>query len=386
MNDVKADHITLAAVGDIAPNREDPPSIFRYCGDVFRTADIVFGQMEHPMTDKGYPTVRGARVLSPKNVTALTEKGADFDVMSVALNHGMHHGWIGFLDFLDILKKNNIAIVGGGKNIDEARTPVVLERKGTRVGFLAYLSIIPNSLLPAGKDVPGIAPLRASHYYQQMDAQPGMPPLVVTKLFPDDKQAMLDDINKLRPNVDILVVSQHCGVHHIPEVIAMYQKEAAYAAIDAGADLVLQHHAHILKGIEMYKGKVIFYGLGTFAAEHWLEASGKPRNQSKERWENPELHQLYHYKPKPGYEKWVFPFDGLKTMIAKAYIKEKKIQKVTFIPAYITPNMEPEVLTRKDAKAQEVFDYVVKISENQELAASFSWEGNEVLIGKEKIA
>jgi poly-gamma-glutamate capsule biosynthesis protein CapA/YwtB (metallophosphatase superfamily) len=380
--------LTLVAVGDVSPNRDDPPSMFRYCRDILRAADFVFGHMEHPMTDKGSPTVKSGRVLSPRNITALNEQGAGFDVMSAACNHAMYHGREAFLDWLGTLTGNNIAVVGAGKNIAEARRPAILERGGTRVGFLGYLSIIVTDLVIAEKDLPGCAPLRASNYFQQVDPQPGTPPLIITELFPADKEAMIDDIRRLRSQVDVVVVSTHCGVHNIPETIAMYQKEAAYAAIDAGADLVLHLHAHILKGIEVYKGKVIFYGLGNFAAEHWMDSSGNALHSVKQ------IYQRDSYRPptvtdydeKQGYAaklKHVHLQDGLKTMVVKACIQEGKIQKVTYMPACIRPTLEPEVVTRKDPKAQQVFDYVEKISASQDLKVRFSWEGDEVLISED---
>ena len=89
MAHAQKDVITLVGVGDISPNRDDPPSIFRHCGDVFRTADIVFGQMESTLSDRGSPqfTPHAPSKLAAKNITALTEKGAGFDVMSMASNH-----------------------------------------------------------------------------------------------------------------------------------------------------------------------------------------------------------------------------------------------------------------------------------------------------------
>jgi poly-gamma-glutamate capsule biosynthesis protein CapA/YwtB (metallophosphatase superfamily) len=362
------DQLTLVAVGDISPNREDPPSIFRYCRDIFSEGDVVFGHLEFTLSDRGTRMLVRHRPhpLSPKSISALTEKGAGFHVMSFAANAAMDYGMEAFLDTLDILKKNNITLVGAGMNIMEARKPAIVERKGTRIGFLAYLSIIHRDNVVAQEDTPGCAPLRASHSYEQVDHQPGTPPLIVTKLFPEDLKAMEEDIRKLRPQVDVLVVSMHCGVHFAPAIIAMYQKEAGRAAVDAGADLVLQHHAHILKGIEVYKGKVIFYGLGNFAVEHIV---GRPGASA-----------FYRVKAEPGWEKHFFPRDSLKTMMVKAYIQDKHIRKVTYIPAHINPNLEPEVVKREDPRAQEIFDYVIEISEREDLKVNFSWEGDEVLV------
>ena len=379
MAHAQKDVITLLGVGDISPNRDDPPSIFRHCGDVFRTADIVFGQMEAALSDRGTPgfTPGVPSKLAAKNISALTEKGAGFDVMSFASNHAVDYGYDAFFDTLDALKSNNIAVTGAGRNIAEARTPVILERNGTKVGFLAYLSIVFPGLI-AEEDTPGCVPLRASHYYKQMDFQPGTPPLIVTELFPEDKNAMEEDIRKLRPQVDVLVVSTHAGVHFVPATVAMYQKEAAYLAIDTGADLVLQHHAHILKGIEVYNGKAIFYGLGNFALEHSKTPAAKKKTGGTG-YRNV-LGQFYRIKPIPGWETYHYLPDARMTMIAKAYIQDNKIRKVCYIPTYVNPQSEPEVVTRKDPRAQEVFDYVNRISEAQELNVGFSWDGDEVLV------
>ena len=367
----QADELTLVGVGDISPNRDDPPSLFRLCGDVFRSADIVFGQMEAVLSDKGAPSFIPHRAcrLPARNVSALTEEGAGFDVMSFASNHAVDFGHEAFFDTIENLTRNKIAVVGAGRNIMEARKPAILERNGTKFGFLAYLSIVFPGLV-ADEETPGCPPLRASHCYKQMDFQAGTPPLIVTELLPEDKKAMEEDIRKLRPLVDVLVVSMHAGVHFVPAMVAMYQKEAAYDAIDNGADLVLQHHAHICKGVEIYNGKAIFYGLGNFALEHPLH-KGSYRAS---------LRKFYRVKAVPGWERFTYHADARMTMIAKAYIRDKKIQKVTYIPAYINPNLEPEVVTRKDPRAQEIFDYIGTISEHEDLNVSFSWEGNEVKI------
>ncbi len=376
------DTLTILAVGDVRPEKEPPEEIFALNRDMIKSADIAFGQMESPLSDRGTPQFihHGPCRLRPHNIAAVNEQGAGFDVMSFACNHAMDYGWDAFYDTLDALNKSNIAIVGAGRNITEARQPAIIERNGTRVGFLGYLSIVANGLV-AEDDVPGCAPLRATNFYQQVDFQAGTPPRIITKLFPEDRAAMVEDVKKLRPQVDVLVVSMHAGVHFVPEVVAMYQKEAAYACIDAGADLILQHHAHILKGIEMYQGKAIFYGLGNFALEHTLQFPGKMRPWDLE---YRKLREFYKVGPTPGYPKHRFLPDALKTLVAKAYIQDKKIQKVTYIPTFINTELEPEVVKRDNPKAQQVFDYVKKISENEDLKASFAWDGDEVLVSPAK--
>jgi poly-gamma-glutamate synthesis protein (capsule biosynthesis protein) len=187
----KKDKIILVAVGDCASNRDDPPSMFRYCRDAMRAGDIVFGQMENPMTDKGIPQFVSHKPhrLPPSNITAYTEAGGGFSVMSFAANAAHDYGAEGLLDTIHHLNSHNIAVIGAGKNIEAARKPAILERKGTKVGFLGYLSITSLGSV-AEENVAGSAPLRATHFYQQVDPQPGTPPLIITKLFPEDRKAM----------------------------------------------------------------------------------------------------------------------------------------------------------------------------------------------------
>ena len=246
-----AGELTLVAVGDVSPSRADPPSMFRHCGDTFKTADIVFGQMESPMSARGTPTFvpHSPVKIAPSNISALNkETGAGFDVMSFACNHAVDYGFDAFHDTLKHLDEAGIKVVGAGSNMASARAPSIVTRGDTRIGFLAYLSIVFPGIV-AEDDQPGCAPLRASTEYRQVDFQPGTPPMIITRLYPEDRAAMEEDVRKLKEQVDIVVVSMHAGVHVVPTIVADYQREAAYAAIDAGADLVLQHHSHILKGI-----------------------------------------------------------------------------------------------------------------------------------------
>jgi poly-gamma-glutamate synthesis protein (capsule biosynthesis protein) len=142
---MNSNEIVLMAAGDVSPSRDDPPSIFRFCREVLRSADVLFGQLEAPLSDRGERafTPQGQCRLPAKNITALTaEEGAGFDVMSFAGNHSMDFGEDAFFDTIRALTNAGIAVVGAGSTIKEARNPVVVERNGTKIGFLAYTSIL----------------------------------------------------------------------------------------------------------------------------------------------------------------------------------------------------------------------------------------------------
>ncbi len=371
--------LSIYGVGDVHPNREDPESIFALAAPTLKEADILFGQMEVILSERSapqmymFPVFRG----HPKNVAALTYAG--FDVMSFAGNHTLDCGEEACLDTLDLLRRNNIAVIGVGKDLDEARKPIILERKGTRVAFLDYCSVVPPGYeaWPAFETSPGklgLAPMRASTFYEQVDWQPGTPPRILTFADEDDLEAMKEDIRKVRPQADIVVMSIHWGIHFVPAAIAMYQREVGHAAIDAGVDLILGHHAHILKGIEVYKGKVIFYSLCNFGFDF----------SQRRRMDLPRIRksrELYKLVRDPEYPTYPFPVDSRKTIIAKCIISDKKIEKVSFLPVMVNKQSQPEVLPRSDKRSSEVLDYIDWCCKDQELNAKFSWEGDEVVIG-----
>jgi poly-gamma-glutamate synthesis protein (capsule biosynthesis protein) len=255
---MKKQPVTLVATGDILIDRDKPASIFRHVAGVLQKADIAFGNCEQMYSGTGRASPVHITPNNPATIEALRYAG--YDVLSFANNHAMDWGPKALLDTLANVKKAGIPIVGAGKNISEARRPVILERNGTKVGFLAY-----SCTGPAGSEAesnkPGYAPVRAWTMYQQIDYQPGTPPNIITVPYVNDLAEMIADIKKLKAQVDVAVISFHWGQHFIPRVIPMYCFDVGHAAVDAGADLILGGHPHILKGIEVYKGKVIFYSL-----------------------------------------------------------------------------------------------------------------------------
>jgi len=372
-----ADDILLYAVGDIAPDREDPGSIFQHVGGILNKADIAFCQLEAILSERGTPLPQARLPCRASPQTARAIKDAGFNIVSFASNHCLDLGQEAFFDTISALEKEGLPVIGVGRNIEEARRPAVVECKGTRVAFLAY-----NSILPAGYwadvDRPGCAPMRGLTLYEQVEHdQPGTPCRVHTFPHRDDLKAMVDDIRKAKAKADLVIVSMHWGIHFIPAVLADYQREIAHVAIDSGAELILGHHAHILKGIEVYAGRVIFYSLCNFALD--LRATEKllksPRHQEIQR-----LHP--DWKPDPEYPTYFLPPDSRKTIIAKAVISGKRIKSVSFLPTYISKQSQPEVLSSTDPRFGEVIGYIKEITSSQGLDTKYTVQGNEVVIHK----
>lgn len=271
----KKPYATLLAGGDVALNRPRARGALGRLAPLFQEADVAFTNLELPLSRKGRPTpgkniIRG----TPEMAEALVE--TRFDVLSFANNHALDYGEEAFIDTLALMEERSIPVVGAGEDLDAARRPVVLERNGLRVGVLAYCSVLPRNFA-AGPKTPGpdanplrvypaagVNPLRAfTAYVPPEDAQeiPGRAPEILTWAHPGDLRRMREDIQKLRARVDLLIVNHHWGTSMVHDVRA-FQREIGHASVDAGADIVLGGHPHVVQGIEFHRGKPIVYCLG----------------------------------------------------------------------------------------------------------------------------
>ncbi|MBI2862571.1 MAG: CapA family protein [Chloroflexi bacterium] len=373
--------ITVVGVGDIFVDRAEPESMFALSGDLLRQADIAFGQSETAYSDKGSPAfdvyaqVYGHGV---RNYVVLPYAG--FDVISMASNHTPDWGQDSLLDCMDRLRRDGIAAIGAGRNIDEAREPVILERNATRVAFLARCSVAPRPYY-ATSDKFGVAPMRANTRYEPYeDFQPGTPPQIITTPIPEDLDALIEDVKQVRPKADVVVVSLHWGLHHQRATIAQYQPTVAHAVLDAGADLILGHHPHILKGIEVYKGKVIFYSLGNWAIDS-TRPIRPPKDATTPVAKHVSLRQAYHIpSPDPEYPTYRFPPESRKTIVAKCIIANGGIQRVSFIPALVNKQGQPEPLSPSDPRGEDVVQYMREITQEANLNATYTVEGGEVVV------
>jgi poly-gamma-glutamate capsule biosynthesis protein CapA/YwtB (metallophosphatase superfamily) len=269
--------LRLFAVGDLQLMTRDPPAdLFEQVAPALSAADITFGNCEWPYAEEAGDThpveahinddFDGGDLFAPGAPESIRMMGAaGFNVMSVANNHTMHGGYRAFLRTISLLREAGIAPVGGGANIVEAREPAIIERNGHRIGFLACTSgFLPGA--HAGRRTPGIVPLRRHSYAENASWQNwGIEPDVRTLVNRDDLAALVESVTALKAETDIVVMSCHWGILEHPSAIAQYQREAAYALIDAGVDLILSQGPLPIKGFEVYKGKAILYCMGKFA-------------------------------------------------------------------------------------------------------------------------
>ena len=374
-----SDEIIIHSVGDVSPRRidygEPPESLFAMVAGRIKEADISVCQLECNLSTKGWlqyrsrPTTWYGRA-HPDNVKSLVHGG--FSLVTHASNHCFDYGPDSIVETVEVLRRNGIEVIGVGRNIEEARRPAIFERKGTKVAFLDYNSVLPEEY-QAREDKPGCAPLKIATYYETQEFEPGTPPKVITIPREDDLKAMEDDIRRARAQADVVVMSIHWGVHFIPGVLADYQFTVGHRAIDAGADLILGSHPHLLKGIEIYKGKVIFFSQGNFAQEtphHIKPPPGiLPRRMSK----------IYRSGENEfGTDRYGGPHDKQYTMMIKCVISGKRISKVSFFPGWVNDRAEPRLLSRDDSKFNEVLSYIERWC--RPLGTSLTVEGDEVMV------
>jgi poly-gamma-glutamate synthesis protein (capsule biosynthesis protein) len=343
---------TLIAVGDIAPDRDDPNESYVRTRDLLKSADFAFCQLETSFAERGVrlPQARHAVIAHPRGARAMADAG--FNVVSFAGNHCLDWGNDAFFETIGHLKSAGMDVVGVGANIREARAPVIRKANGVTIAFLAYSTILPQAYW-AEERRPGCAPMRAHTIHEPVEHdQPGTPARIHTYPHRDDLAAMQADIRAAKAQADIVAVSHHWGIHFIPYVLADYQPDVAYAAIDAGADMVLGHHAHILKGLEVYKGKPIFYSLCNFATDLRMDEAHANSKGFKEiqklapRWE-PDFGSLYN-----------FPEDARMSMMIRARLSKAGIAECAVLPLWIDRDSVPTPLTHDDPRFRQVLDYL----------------------------
>ena len=365
----------LIAVGDVHPSSDEPESLFEFVAKEIKEADISICQLECTMSEKGVlrTDVRNpAHRVHPKNIRALTSAG--FNVVTYAGNNNLDYGTEAFLETIDLLSKHDISVVGAGRNLSEARKPVIKERSGTKIAFVSFCSILRDGY-EASEQRPGLSPLKVKTYYEPLEniyEQPGTPAKTIT--IPDyyDFEESKKIIKEAKAMSDITVACFHWGVHFTYD-LAMYQSEVAYAAIDSGADLVLGTHPHCLQAIDVYKGKVICYSLGNFA----FQASQKIARKGVS-----EYLSFYGLKMdlKDGYH--THPSHTRQSIILKCEISNKRIQRISFMPTIFSNIGKPEILEPKSDEFREVSNLMRNLCD--EVGTSFKRVGKEFVMSTEK--
>jgi len=362
---------TILATGDITFRGADPETITAGVAGKLGAADATIGHVETPYTLHPQRTgVNQSQVADPALLRGLELCG--IDIATLAGNHIWDAGEPGLVDTIDWLDAHGIARTGAGRTLDDARRMALVERSGVKIGVLSYNCTGPRDGW-ATSNKPGTAYVHViTHYDLDHDCPGGAPSVYTFPTYPS-LAAFEADVRAARGACDILVVALHKGILHRPIVLADYEVPLSRAAIDAGADVVVGHHAHVLRGIEMYRGKPIYHGLGNFIlpSTRNAKADGHPQDFMARRT------RLYDFEPIS--DAYRFHPDARFSLVAKIEVEAGAGLRAKFIPLLIDEMAVPHVVSR-DAGGEEVFAYVRHISKAAGLSADFAWDGDEVVV------
>ncbi len=246
--------VHVAAVGDIMLDRSLGSALengyleypFAKTSEMLSQADLTIGNLESAMGTIGEPASKRYPFRAPPQAAeALAMAG--FDIISLANNHAGDYGDEALLQAMELLRAQEIAAIGAGQDALEAHSAHIRKVNGLDIAFLSYVHV----------------PIEASTGF---DTASWTASEEKAGLAWAEPEAIRTDVSAVADDVDLVVVALHSGYEYQAPP-SEPQMAAARAAIDAGADLVIGHHAHILQGIEFYEDGVIIYGTGNFAFE-----------------------------------------------------------------------------------------------------------------------
>ncbi|MGH7752794.1 MAG: CapA family protein [Gemmatimonadales bacterium] len=222
--------------------------------DTLRAADLLFGNLESPIAPIGHPYERtGSPVFTAPPIAADALVRAGFDVVSTANNHAWDGGLVGVLETVRQLERVRLPFAGTGRTLADARRPAVVEKNGWRVVTFA----LTRAYNPAPR---AFYRHIGSRYIAYADT---------AWLYP-----AIRAVKARRPD-DLVIVSIHAGEEYTrdpDEPLVVFVR----GAVDAGADIILGHHPHVVRHVEWYRGKPIAYSLGNFIFQQrpaWTDLS-----------------------------------------------------------------------------------------------------------------
>jgi poly-gamma-glutamate capsule biosynthesis protein CapA/YwtB (metallophosphatase superfamily) len=226
--------------GDWAPIRafdeiieRTPEAIYGDVLPVLRSSDLRITNLECTLFG-GNPVWKSGAVFKGRaeHIGGLT--AVPFEVATLANNHVFDYGSEAFRQTKELLKNKSICFLGAGMSAREAHTPLLIDLKGIKVGIVNFSE---GEDLTAAADGPGV--------------------------FGWEVDTVAEIVTELQKTADIIIVICHCGVEYIA-FPPPYVTDAFHRIADAGADLIIGHHAHVPQGLQIYNDVPICYSLGNF--------------------------------------------------------------------------------------------------------------------------
>jgi Bacterial capsule synthesis protein PGA_cap len=216
-----------------------PEAVYGDVLPVLRQGDLRIVNLECALSTDASPVWKSGSVFKgrPEHIRGLT--AVPFEVVTLGNNHVFDYGSESLSQTLKLLGEHSIRSVGAGMSVEEAHRPLILDLNGVRIGIINFSE---GEDLTAAVSGPGV--------------------------FGWDVDAVVEGIRAIRPDVDIILVVCHGGVEYIP-FPPPYLAEAFRCIAEAGADLIIGHHAHVPQGVQFVNGVPICYSLGNFV--FWQE-------------------------------------------------------------------------------------------------------------------
>lgn len=242
MNNVKKPLLKFCAVGDLSLADSVEAKLIEHGADftfsriknTLSGHDVVFANLENVFTDTSEGRQSQAHLLKSRPSSIKAIHNANFNVVAMANNHVLDYGKQAIVDTKKSLDAYNIKYTGAGTDLASAREPAIIEAQGIRLGFLAYAM---KGIHSAGQEQPGAAVI--------------------------DREQIAEDIAKLKPEVDHVIISLHYGLEFIDYPSPEF-RETCLLIADLGASLLIGHHPHVINGLEKRAGSLIAYSLGNF--------------------------------------------------------------------------------------------------------------------------
>ena len=249
--------LTVAAGGDVLGDRgvgqfmddRGGEAVFAKIAPFLRTASVAFVNLEGPISDKG--TRASWKEYTFRARPALTRglASAGIDVVSLANNHSVDYGPAALIETIARLDDAGVSHAGAGADAAAASAPALLITPAGIVAVLAFTDIIPGGFA-ATADAPGVNATEPN------------------------RKKILAAVAAAKRKADFVIVSFHWGTEYKPQA-GGEQRELAHQVVDAGADLVIGHHPHVIQGLELYRNRVIAYSLGDFVWDHYSRETGE---------------------------------------------------------------------------------------------------------------
>ena len=326
----------LTFAGDLILDEPNPDHWLSGIAASLQEADVTIGHLEVPHTTSIEELVGDvpAPAAPPEHLAALARAG--FDALSLAGNHIADRGPQGIADTIRTLDSLNIAHTGAALTLSEARRAAYVQVGSRTIALLSYNCV--------GPEASWAGPARAGCSYicvRRADDGPIAPAAALERPDPSSLRDMALDVQRARERADFVIVALHKGIVHTRARLAPYERPVAHAVVDAGADIVLGHHAHIVRGIEIYQGKPIFHGLGNGCVVT-RALSPDQSHPARAAWAK-RRRELFGFEPDPAYSLAPFHPEAVNAFLGRVHVDEAGGLRVGFRPVDVEAPGRPVV-------------------------------------------